>query len=71
LVPIRAGDGFPRIAEGSHNAGQGEIASFTDDSMKDIPQEEGLVVIFDGKMLRQDPPVRVDMGGDAIMMRYE
>jgi hypothetical protein len=68
---IRPGDGLPRLIKASHTADEAQISSFTeDDLMEPIPQKEGTVVVFDSRMLRQDPVVRPDKGGDYLLTRF-
>jgi hypothetical protein len=70
LVVIKKGQGFPYIYEGSHHTDDEEIALCIEDSTKFIPQKEGTLVVFDSKILRQDPTVEPNKSGYAMLWRH-
>jgi hypothetical protein len=69
LIVIKKGQGFPHIHEGSHNTDDEEIALCIEHSTTFIPQE-GTLVVFDSRILCQDPTVEPNKSGYAMIWRY-
>jgi hypothetical protein len=67
VVIVRKGPGFPLVCKGSHitHEGSGGISL----PVEEIPQQEGLVVVFDASMAIQDPEVK-GTGGSGILLLY-
>ncbi len=66
IIIIQEGPGFPLVSKGSHSI---DIASVSTTSMKTIPQENGLVVVFDAGIACQYPAVK-GVGGYGIILLY-
>lgn len=66
IIVIKGGPGFPRISKGSHLV---DITTVSTTSMEDIPQENGLVVVYDAGMACQYPAVK-GVGGYGILLLY-
>lgn len=66
IIIIKGGSGFPRISKGSHLV---DITTVSTTSMEDIPQENGLVVVYDAGMACQYPAVK-GVGGYGILLLY-
>ena len=67
VIVIREGPGFPLIRPGSHKSNQDALSALRPPFTR--PLGEGLVMIFDANIAREDPTVE-GVGGAAILLLY-
>ena len=66
-VVIREGPGFPLIRPGSHKSNQDDLSALRPPFTR--PLGEGLVMVFDANIVREDPVVE-GVGGAGILLLY-
>jgi hypothetical protein len=63
---IKVGSGFPLLYEGTHVIEGAWVLPVM--SIIEIPQEEGLVIIFNASIACQDPAVKLSRGSCILLV---